>query len=209
MATACVGAKITQISVRLLLPPLSSGARILTSTRLLHTGCGGLNFHATPALLAEPPKKKKKQRDMAKLDEAREKKRQKRVDKMLDKMGPPELKTVEEFKVDKKLLEKSRERILPEITFEESETRALLQKEWSKYKFAQHLRETKIMERFRKSQEKALQELKKESVELYEKAMLVDSQLLTFEVKGPVNTPYIKGYDSPIGEYIDISKDVK
>lgn len=33
-----------------------------------------------------------------------------------------------------------------------------------------------------------------------------DPQLIPFTAKGPVETPVIENYDSPDGEYLDISK---
>lgn len=56
------------------------------------------------------------------------------------------------------------------------------------------------------SQKKALEELRKESEELYQEAIQPDLSLTPISVTGPVNTPPIKGYVSPDGDYIDISK---
>lgn len=56
------------------------------------------------------------------------------------------------------------------------------------------------------AQEKALQELRFESEELYQEAIQPDFRLLPFVAQGPVSTPPIENYESPDGEYLDISK---
>lgn len=56
------------------------------------------------------------------------------------------------------------------------------------------------------AQEKALQELRFESVELYEQAIQPDLNLVPFHAEGPVATPPIDKYESPDGDYTNISK---
>lgn len=56
------------------------------------------------------------------------------------------------------------------------------------------------------AQEKALRELRLESEELYQAAIQLDSNLVPFHAEGPVATPPIQNYDSPDGEYTNISK---
>ncbi|XP_070548419.1 large ribosomal subunit protein mL40-like isoform X2 [Ptychodera flava] len=155
---------------------------------------------------AEPPKKKKKL-DLTRLLEERERRKQKKISKIMEKLGPAELKPIEEFKVDKKWMDKSRQRTQPTMAFEESERRALLQKEWSRYKYQQHLKESQMVNRVLSAQQYALEQLKKESEELYEMAVECDDSLLPLEFHGPVETPALTDYDSPEGEYVDISKD--
>ncbi|XP_077998632.1 large ribosomal subunit protein mL40-like [Glandiceps talaboti] len=167
-----------------------------------------LAFRMTVPLCAEPMKKKKRPVD-TKLSEERERKKQKKLQKFMDKLGPAELKKIEEFKLDSKLQEKNRKRHVPKITFEESERRALLQKEWSHYRFQQHLSKTEVLERALKAQQKALDELNDESEELYDLAIQIDNTLIPFQCKGPVSTPPIKGFDGLDGEYVDITKDLK
>lgn len=55
-------------------------------------------------------------------------------------------------------------------------------------------------------QERALQELRFESDELYQQAIQPDFQLLPFVGEGPVASPPLENYESPDGEYLDISK---
>lgn len=59
------------------------------------------------------------------------------------------------------------------LTFEESERRALLQKEWTRYKYQQFGEECEAISRLILSQEKALEELRKESEDLYQQAIQV------------------------------------
>lgn len=60
------------------------------------------------------------------------------------------------------------------MSFEEGEERASLLKEWARYKRDQYIAETHAILRVQNSQRKALEELRKESVELYELAIQVD-----------------------------------
>ncbi|XP_033122862.1 39S ribosomal protein L40, mitochondrial-like [Anneissia japonica] len=180
-----------------------------SSGRNFHTQAGGLAFHFTQILNAEPPKKKKKADP--KLEQMRKQRMIKRLRKVQFKMGAAELKPVQEFSIDRKLKEETRKRDLPEITYEESERRALLQKEWSKYKFQLHCDEMKYIKSMLKSQQKALEELKYESVELYELAMTTDKNLMPLVLSGPTETPPILDYyhQCPDGQYVDISKQYK
>lgn len=57
-----------------------------------------------------------------------------------------------------------------------------------------------------RSQQKALDELRMESEELYQEAIKPDMHLLPFNSAGPVSTPPIDNYESPDGEYINITK---
>jgi large subunit ribosomal protein L40 len=82
----------------------------------------------------------------------------------------------------------------------------VLQKQWSKFRMEDKLMDFQLIDKLAMAQNKALQELKLESEELYLEAIQVDINLLPFYVKGPVSTPPIENYESPDGEYIDISK---
>jgi len=59
------------------------------------------------------------------------------------------------------------------LNFEESERRALLHKDWTRYKMKQHCNEMTAVMRVRWSQQRALEELQKESEELYQSAIQV------------------------------------
>jgi large subunit ribosomal protein L40 len=86
------------------------------------------------------------------------------------------------------------------------EKRLGLQKQWSKFRMEEKLSDFQLIDKLSMAQNKALQELKLESEELYLEAIQVDINLLPFQTKGPVATPPIDNYESPDGEYIDISK---
>jgi len=64
------------------------------------------------------------------------------------------------------------------LSFEESERRALLLKDWTRYKAKQHFREMAAVARVCWSQQRALEELRKESEELYQSAIQVRQKLL-------------------------------
>lgn len=53
------------------------------------------------------------------------------------------------------------------------EKRHLLLKEWSRYKYKQHLEDTQMLDRIIYSQQRALDELRNESEELYQEAIQV------------------------------------
>lgn len=92
------------------------------------------------------------------------------------------------------------------ISSEKLEERILLLKEWSKYKLQEHLKDIQMLDRIMYSQQHALDELRKESEELYQEAIQIDYRLLPYKSEGPVVTPKIKNYELPDGEYQDVSK---
>lgn len=102
----------------------------------------------------------------------------------------------------------SRKRTRPKaaLSQEEIESRAILQKEWARYKLKQKSQELQVVDRLMQAQQKALEELRKESEELFQEAIQPDLQMIPFTTKGPVATPPIENYESPDGEYLDISK---
>lgn len=59
------------------------------------------------------------------------------------------------------------------MSADELESRVLLEKSWAKFKREQRLADLKMLDRIAFSQQKALDELRKESVELYEEAIQV------------------------------------
>jgi len=61
------------------------------------------------------------------------------------------------------------------LSFDESERRALLHKDWTRYKMQQHRNEVLALAQLRQSQSRALEELRKESEELYQSAVQVRS----------------------------------
>lgn len=64
-------------------------------------------------------------------------------------------------------------RKLPAITTDKLEQRSLLLKEWARYKHQQHLNDMQMLDRIIYSQQHALDELRKESEELYQEAIQV------------------------------------
>ncbi|XP_063705624.1 large ribosomal subunit protein mL40 [Culicoides brevitarsis] len=178
-----------------------------TLTRGIHTS-SALLFRGTPVLCAEPLKKKKKI-DPAIL-KAREERRRKKLEKAIRKLerNEKQLKPIEECEVSLTLKDeqKQRERKLAPLTDEIKEQRAALIKEWCNYRNEQKVRDVQLMEMLNQSHMKALQELRAVSEDLYQEAIQPDHTFIPFFTKMLVATPPIDNYESPDGEYIDISK---
>jgi large subunit ribosomal protein L40 len=68
---------------------------------------------------------------------------------------------------------REREREVPPLTSEVEEERAFLHKEWTRYKHKQHMKDMQMIDRLVFAQQKALDELRQESEELYEAAIQV------------------------------------
>lgn len=100
----------------------------------------------------------------------------------------------------------SRIRDAPKLSFEESERRALLLKEWSRYKYTQHQTEMDTINEALEAQRQALHELKLESEELYKAAVGPDNNMFPFQHDGPSYTPPITNYEAPEGKYNDITR---
>lgn len=73
---------------------------------------------------------------------------------------------------------RQRLRNLPPLSTEEIESRILLQKEWSKYKRLQYMTDIQTIDSMLYSQQKALDELRAESEELYQEAIQVEINYL-------------------------------
>jgi large subunit ribosomal protein L40 len=174
--------------------------------RLIHT----TSPHAirlTDKLDAEPLKAKKRlDPQLVKQKEDRRKRKIEKEIKKLEKMGR-KLKPIEELRADQSLLKELDQRKRPEVKLSESEiyNNNSLQIEWSRYKEKQHLEQTDQIKSMLKSQEKALNELKKDNFSLYEMAIQIDDKLINFKHEGPCFTPEIKGYEAPEGDYIDVT----
>ncbi|XP_040052165.1 large ribosomal subunit protein mL40 [Gasterosteus aculeatus] len=155
---------------------------------------------STP-LRAEPKKKKK-------VDPRREQMLKERMRKKLRKLEKvaPELIPIEDLITPAKFLDETRERSAPRLSFEDSEGRALLLKEWCRYKQEQHMAEVQAVELALEAQREALDELKLESEELYQAALKPDPLMFPFTHKGPVYTPPKSKYEAPDGKYNDITK---
>ena len=80
------------------------------------------------------------------------------------------------------------------VSPEEEEARVLHMKSWARYLYSRNHNEIWEQDRILISQQAALEELKKESVLLYDAAIQFDPDLVPLRFKGPVNSPPIKNY---------------
>ncbi|KAG6455436.1 hypothetical protein O3G_MSEX009231 [Manduca sexta] len=101
---------------------------------------------------------------------------------------------------------RKRKRPTMQLSPAEAEARALLEKEWTRYKREEYMANIAQIDRIMASQRRALDKLYEESEELYDEAIMPDLQLIPYSINGPVATPPIKNYNSPDGDYIDVSK---
>ncbi|XP_013373360.1 PREDICTED: 39S ribosomal protein L40, mitochondrial [Chinchilla lanigera] len=173
-----------------------------TQIRDTHQRASLLAFWELIPMRAEPLRKKKKvdpKKDQAARD--RLKKRIRKLEKASQELIP-----IEDFITPLKFLDKSRQRPQVELPFEESERRALLLKKWALHKQQEHEMERGAIRAMLEAQQKALQELKLESPELYTEAIKRDPRLFPFEKEGPHYTPPVSDYQPPEGRYNDITK---
>ncbi|XP_039542707.1 39S ribosomal protein L40, mitochondrial isoform X2 [Pimephales promelas] len=173
----------------------------VVAVRHSHWFTSMLSLKTSVPLRAEPKKKKK-------VDPRREIMIKERLKKKLKKLErvPPELIPIEDFITSAKSFDETRIREAPELSFEESERRALLLKEWSRFKRSQHLTEMHEMQEALEAQRQALEELKLESEELYKAAVSPDTDIFPFQHDGPSYTPPITNYEAPEGKYNDITR---
>ncbi|XP_011203917.1 39S ribosomal protein L40, mitochondrial [Bactrocera dorsalis] len=180
---------------------LQSSVRQISSTSISR-------LQVTPILCAEPLKKKKKLDPQ--IIKQREDRRKKKLEKQIRRLekNARQLKPIEELEIPLTLLDEKdkRTRKLLPLSDKDLETRALLTKKWAKYKHQQKVSDFQTIDRLLQSQNKALDELRKESEELYQEAIQQDMALLPVTIKGPVATPPIKNYVSPDGDYIHENK---
>ncbi|ENN80091.1 hypothetical protein HUJ04_013074 [Dendroctonus ponderosae] len=185
---------------RLCLPSVISAHRHISTDP-------NLFFRATPCLMAEPLKKKKKM-DPA-VVRAREERKKKRLEKQIRRLekNTRQLKPIQECEVPLNLLDEkqARQRGISHSA-ELLEKRVLLEKRWANFKREQVLSDLQTIDRLLFCQQKALDELRNESEELYQEAIQFDFHLIPFTSVGPVETPAIENYDVPDGEYQDVSK---
>ncbi|XP_015587641.1 39S ribosomal protein L40, mitochondrial [Cephus cinctus] len=165
-------------------------------------------FRITDSLLAEPLKKKKKlDPAIVKQREERKKRKLEKLIKRLEKHAK-QLKPVDEMEIPLKLIDerKIRLRQISPLSPEVIDERVLLQKEWAKYKLNQNLANIQKLDYIMYSQQRALDELKAVSEDLYNEAIQLDIRMLPHTTTGPVRTPPIENYDSPDGDYTDITR---
>ncbi|XP_070171939.1 large ribosomal subunit protein mL40 [Polyergus mexicanus] len=191
-----------------LLPVFSRlSTHIIPGIRNISACTNPLYFRVSNALMGEPLKKKKRL-DPA-IIRAREERKKKKIEKQIRRLEKvaKQLKPIPEIEVPLKLIDERPQRLrLLCLSKEEQESRILLQKEWARYKTIQHLTDVQAIDSIFYSQQRALDELKAESEELYREAIQVDLGLLPHIAKSPLKTPAIENYDSPDGEYIDTTR---
>jgi len=192
-----------------LLPALSRlSVHAIPGVRNISACTDPLYFRVSSVLLGEPLKRKKRL-DPA-IIRAREERRKRKLEKQIRRLQKlsKQLKPISELEVPAKLIEEREQRLrkLSPISEEEAESRILLQKDWNKYKTQQHLAIVQAIDSIIYSQQKALDELRAESEELYQEAIQMDLGILPYTAKGPLKTPAIENYDSPDGEYTNITR---
>ncbi|VVD04652.1 unnamed protein product [Leptidea sinapis] len=167
-----------------------------------------LQFKITDQLWAEPLKKKKKM-DPAIL-KAREERRRKKLEKQIRRLekNARQLKPIAELEPPLHLLDEKgrRKRAVVVLSAEEIEARALLNKDWCRYKRQEYMNNIAQIDRIMAAQKRALEKLYEESEDLYYEAIMPDLALIPYSIDGTYETPPINNYDSPDGEYIDVSK---
>ncbi|ESO90688.1 hypothetical protein LOTGIDRAFT_122770, partial [Lottia gigantea] len=157
---------------------------------------------------AEPLKKKRKSDPgSAKRKSDKLKKKFDKELRRIDKRGNP-LKPIDEFEEWRRMskMQSTRKRGRSELSQEDFEERVVIMKTWGRFKTHQNGKDSKVLHKLLLSQEKALEELRNESEELYQKAIEVDENLCGLVLKGPYQTPPIPDYISPDGEYVDITR---
>ncbi|XP_063051711.1 39S ribosomal protein L40, mitochondrial [Engraulis encrasicolus] len=169
--------------------------------RCNHWFASVMSLKTSAPLRAEPRKKKK-------VDPRREIMARERLKKRLRKLEkvPPEFIPIEDFIPSAKGYDEMRVRSEPRLSFEESERRALLHKEWTVFKHGQHQAEMATIKGAVEAQRQALEELRLESEELYQAALAPDPALFPFTQQGPSYTPPMHNYDAPEGTYNDKTK---
>ncbi|ELU04409.1 hypothetical protein CAPTEDRAFT_153490 [Capitella teleta] len=164
-----------------------------------------LGFHATSFLSASPMKKKR-----VELDPNKAKKRIRKIEKAIRKLESKgrKFKPINEIEGDRSVLrtQSSRLRETEALSFDEAESRALLIKRWSRFKWRQLFLEEQAIKSAMDSQAEALRQLKEISPSLYDSAIQIDEGLLPFSRKGPTETPPLKGHVYIDGEYLDTTE---
>lgn len=167
-----------------------------------------LCFRITQPVCAEPLKRKKRQ-DPA-LVKSREERRKKKVEKEIKKLkkNAQQLKPIEELEIPHHLLAQKAIRTRPPPQLDETalNARSDLLQQWTAYRSKESQKDYSLVDRLIFAQQKALDELRLESEELYQEAIQIDPTLLPFATKGPLATPPLEKYESPDGDYSDISR---
>merc|ERR1712110_1161633 len=199
MSTNIMAAPLLKVSSHI----LRESSIVLKGCSHFHTQHSPLLFKASQQLWGEPMKRKKKV-DPA-IIAAKEAKKIKKIDKEIKRMLKfgRILKPVAEIEnINKKLINsKECQRPSTALSFEESERRVLLHKQWSGYKARGWYTEYKQRDRLQASQQEALESLREESEELYQEAIKIDYSFVPLSFSGPKDTPPIKDFRPTDGEY--------
>jgi len=142
---------------------------------------------------------------------AKEERRRKRLAKALKKMERKERlpKPLVECEIPIILHTERAERLRGvNVTEKVKEERILHMKDWARHCYVRNHNELWRQDKILITQQMALDELKKESVSLYESAIQFDPNLVPITFNGPVATPPIKDYIQD-GEYKETTQTFK
>ncbi|XP_013925811.1 PREDICTED: 39S ribosomal protein L40, mitochondrial [Thamnophis sirtalis] len=117
-----------------------------------------------------------------------------------------ELVPIEDFIIPFKFMDEKRVREAAPLSLDEREKRAKLLKQWAAYKQRQDKAEMDTMKTLIAAQEQALRELRLESEELYQAAILRDDCLFPFDRPEPLHTPPQATYEAPEGKCNDLTR---
>jgi len=174
----------------------------------LHTS-PSLYFHSSGANFSAL-KKRKSKADAGQI-KVKEERRRKRLAKALRKMEKKDRlpKPLMECEIPLALHQERAERLRGlEVSLEEQETRILHMKDWARHTYIRNHNEIWKQDKILSTQQRALDELKKESLSLYENAIQFDPSIIPIRFSGPVATPPIKDYIQD-GEYKDTTQTFK
>jgi large subunit ribosomal protein L40 len=159
----------------------------------------------TSVLMADPPKKKKKVDVL--IVKMRVERKIRKLEKGIRKLKktPKQLKPIEEYALPPAIIKNLDARTRKET--QEDADMPKLSKIWIAYRQEEGRREQRCLKKIIEAQDKALQVLKEESPELYEKAISIDASLLPFNDNIMIaETPSNPNYTPPDGIKTDISK---
>ncbi|PAA61105.1 hypothetical protein BOX15_Mlig001891g1 [Macrostomum lignano] len=170
---------------------------------------GSRNFHLSVVLPAEPLKKKKRVDPQVELERIRKKTR--RIEKEIKRLEQRGryLKPLDEIEGERHFIKTldSRERKLPAPSETEVEQRALLMKEWTRFKWRQLDTECQLLANQRRELYRAMQHLRMLDPSLFELATQPDESLLGLSLSGPLYTlpQSAEVFDAVDGDYRDVT----
>lgn len=186
----------------------TSSCSIWASSRCITTSGTPLYVQLTPALSSEPLKKKR--RVDSNVNKFRDERRIRKIEKQIRKLEKNEgqLKPIEEAQVSIKLQQESqlRARERSPLSAEEISSRLHLERQWAQYRQRQRLLDVAAIDTALHAKERALEELRRVSEELWLAAITADEGAFPFRCSGPLQSLPIPNYDHPDGDYIDVSK---